>query len=774
MRLTLRTMLAYLDQMLSPEEAQQIGEKIKTREFATKLVQFIRAGLRSNRIEAPAADADQPFADANDVAEYLDDTLDPQRVTELERYCLEHEGSLIEVAACHRMVSQVVAKQVSAVTPSVSPALRQRVYGLAITGAAGWEASRPAVAPTGGNGHPQDPAPAQPVVETAPAATTFPAATLDLEPAAAGENQPDDWNRDHQHIRPRELPDYMKPRPTRAFPWQPILASAAMTVLLGVVAMRALGPFDAQHPVLGVMFADALEVVQADGSPRQETGDAVATGDAAETGQAGNPPDADSAAAPPTGMSYPEPPFDDPPSTPTTDEGLDAAPPVPPAATGNPGQASDDAPPNPAAGPSDGEDAPPLPPATDGDGETPAVSTPPANENAPSDAARWAPVRPGPADDVAPAEPAPPVRDLGQVRGAEHVLARWNPEIRDWNRVRTRQSVRAGERFFVPPAFHPEVVLSNGVLLMIAGPAEFILDEAPDAPELIRLTLLRGRFHLDGVAGAAPSLRLDLGPRVVLATFAGADSAVSIDVKPYLPVGSDPKSRRADIVSEIIVDSGRVLWREADSEVDLAAGQGRRSVNLGPAEPFEAEPPEWISPKSEAPIERIAIAALEPELIPERPLSLILQEQSNNRRVEVQSLCQRSLAYLANYGPLVESFSNRDMHGRWTQHFETLQESLAVGPAFIQALERQLMMFPEGARLYRLALGFSSDQLDAANAKQLVEDLQSENMTVRVLALENLRRITGKTYSFRPDYSPRERPGQIGRWRKALENGEIK
>ena len=108
MRLTLRTLLAYLDDILEAEDAQQLGQKIQESEVATQLMHRIRHVVGQLRGESVSALAEGLAKDANFVAEYLDNTMPPEKVAEFERLCLESDGLLAEVAACHQIRASVL------------------------------------------------------------------------------------------------------------------------------------------------------------------------------------------------------------------------------------------------------------------------------------------------------------------------------------------------------------------------------------------------------------------------------------------------------------------------------------------------------------------------------------------------------------------------------------------------------------------------------------------------------------------------------------------
>jgi len=105
MRLTLRTLLAYLDDRLPPEKAREIGLKIQKSGFATELVERVREVKRRRRV---ATDQDKvPPVDANLIAEYLDDQLAPEVVARLEQRILASDALLAEVASAHELLGML-------------------------------------------------------------------------------------------------------------------------------------------------------------------------------------------------------------------------------------------------------------------------------------------------------------------------------------------------------------------------------------------------------------------------------------------------------------------------------------------------------------------------------------------------------------------------------------------------------------------------------------------------------------------------------------------
>ena len=198
MRLTLRTLLAYLDDILEPAQTKEIGTKLTESKFASDLVERIRDVMRRRRLSAPDIDDPEGSLDANVMAAYLDNTLAPDKVTDVEKICLESDVHLAEAAACHQILTMVLGEPVE-----IAPESRRRMYGLVSQGS--------------GDNH-------------AAIAAGQPA------PAAADRDELDDLPTPGQAQERTEkidslLPEYLRPRPF----WQ-----RALLVVLPVTAVALL------------------------------------------------------------------------------------------------------------------------------------------------------------------------------------------------------------------------------------------------------------------------------------------------------------------------------------------------------------------------------------------------------------------------------------------------------------------------------------------------------------------------------------------------------
>ncbi|MCA9241875.1 MAG: hypothetical protein KDA37_16810, partial [Planctomycetales bacterium] len=132
MRLTLRTLLAYIDNILDPKDQEELAQKVNASDMAHDLLHRTRDVTHRLRLPAPPLDSAGPYNDPNMMAEYLDNVLPPDNVPHFERRCLELEefpdadSYLAEAANCHHVLTMVLGQRAE-----IDPELKQHLYTLA-------------------------------------------------------------------------------------------------------------------------------------------------------------------------------------------------------------------------------------------------------------------------------------------------------------------------------------------------------------------------------------------------------------------------------------------------------------------------------------------------------------------------------------------------------------------------------------------------------------------------------------------------------------------
>jgi hypothetical protein len=109
MRLTLRTLLAWLDDTLSASEVREIGKQVTESPYAQELVERIQRVTRQRRLTVPSTTGPDA-TDPNLVASYLDNELDQDLVPEYEKLCLTSDVHMAEVASVHQILSLIGQK----------------------------------------------------------------------------------------------------------------------------------------------------------------------------------------------------------------------------------------------------------------------------------------------------------------------------------------------------------------------------------------------------------------------------------------------------------------------------------------------------------------------------------------------------------------------------------------------------------------------------------------------------------------------------------------
>lgn len=759
MRLTLRTLLAYLDDLLDPADAVELGKRIEENKFASELVNRIRTRMRLLRLAAPKVDGRGMGADANTVAEYLDNTLPPDLVPDFEKICLESDVHLAEVASCHQILAAVQDHPAP-----FDPELKERVFNVLTA-----HGERSSVGTPDGLAHDLGATDSE-LTATSGLST----AGASVAPASATKSAGQDQ---------------------KSTGMLPLLATVAAMFLVALLGLRALGPFDRTHPVArwvglgaapnpvdvasnvpassdGHSDRSPLEAADSD-RPADARQDASGADGKAGVGVQGVGEDARGAGPNDAGTNGDRPATASPPAEGETQPGTPA------------GREPDE--PRPAVG---GGGEGPLRPIDAGAGPNapPLAGVDPFDQRIPER------VRPGPDGGLAPAkagsrpgvappeppsgpESAPTASEVGRFLSENHVLARRAPQDGLWHALARGARLEAGDQLVSLPIYRPQFVLASGVQVMMVGEGAIGLRsmDATDS-DAVQLVVASGRL-LTASSGKVDSvLPLNLAGLAGVVRFLDVDAELAIEVRRYLTPGSDPATDEPLTVTQLSARAGRIIWTPAEgADETIPSGHVRVEVAGQPARIERAGYPAWADPKSVSKLDRDASEHLADQISPTRPLMLSLDEQLEFRRTEVRSLAARCLAQLGQYAALVRELNSEQQHSYWDEAVDGLRAGLTRSPEEAGAIQAALgeLGKEDSERAYRLLRDFSPEQLEQGGAAQMVDYLDHPDLAIRVLSYENLRRITGSTQFYRPEAPTDRRKATVQSWRKRLSDGLI-
>jgi hypothetical protein len=814
MRLTLRTLLAYLDNTLEPADAEILRQKVTESGFATQLVQKIRERIADPGLPAPPPEAIGPLHDANVIGEYLDSTLPNEQVAEIERACLEMDANLAEAAACHQILTMVLGNKAD-----VPPGLRERIYQLPDREVEKIAASRDRFSSIS-----MDDTPSQHRI--GPAFSSSPEQPDDL-PTIESAQQAEDANtvqpvgindsgvfnaptrlRESGSTNPSEV-SFSRPgsaiagsrprskvdriyggsiRPSRITPWLVSLAIAG--VLLFAIAQIF-------RPLLGKKGTGDLAdsnipsdvIVPPGQSPPMVELDPIGPDAIVSPGdlQPGDiqPRDGsldssididdDRSSDPPAEVL--------PPPEPTRDEAeQDSL--VMPAPSDE--MAVADLPANDLPESdldvddfSEFESMAPPPPAVS---EITVDPTSPTNPAEPmeleADSADPA------ATDTTIDTGSPPVPDgskvVATVDGSKSLVVGLNTDG-IWSRLGEAAEITVGTPVVCGPKFRCVMQTSFAPKTELIGPAGvrwLAIDE-----KTFGLEVEFGRLLITSKEPSA-TFSIKLGDRPMELFFADEETVVAASIKHFRSPGTDPidSTEQVELVG-ILTVQGSVQIRQAGETTDLITGQQwiKRGDNSPKVSTFSSVP-DWIVPPPpvEQSLDDSAREGLLGLIDKDEPIERALREATTFRRPEVAALAAQTLLslgqadiYFGGDGILSEPKQRQ----YWPEHFKALVASLDRGSETAELLLQSIVkMDAANAKvLYRLLVGYSQKQLVEGGDEQLVRLLDSESMAVRVLALENLHQITGTTLYFRAETDNRiRRTPAVRKWMVRQQKGDIR
>jgi hypothetical protein len=760
-------MLAYLDGILAPRDVQDIGKKIEESAFASDLIHRIRDLLRRPSVAAPDSTSPGPSLGPNAMAEYLDNTLPPARVTEFEKICLESDIYLAEVSACHQILTLVLGEPAE-----IEPASRQRMYDI----------------------HAQN---AHPMVDDIPISADSQTEMVLPPPIPAFSTLSTNIEKDRKaHARPI-IPEYLR-EPTKKYRWISIATASVVVVCVLILALMVFGRFE-PDTIMGNMLV-SMGIVKEGKQTASETKNPLSHQGKNESETSVKQPKPEEKAIGAESK----------PTTPSTAKALTPTP--PPAESVKPSgteQATATSPPSSGAekpstsekssvqsgSPSEtsvtGKVSEPeavaqpgsSPTSVDQDqnkggtsGQEPAktLQTKTGSEPAETEVA---------SNDTRTSEQKtpPPSEQLGRFMSDDQILLANSGAAADWQRVASKGFLTANEQLLALPTYRADITIDTSVKLQTLGGTELeLLPSNAREPEGMKIRF--GRFVISPLANPGTKLRITAGERAGVITFVDPEAVVAAEVRRIHTPGANPETESAHITAEFFVTVGHVVWDETGQKSLEIAAPARFVIDkqsppeLAPSKDF----PKWVTAEPISQIDRRASVTMIQELLskpPTRPTQRGLMELADkHRQKEVRWLAVRCLGYIGYFDPMVTVLDDAASKQEWGENVNQLREAVGRDPETALAVRKALeSRYPqEAADMYRMLWGYSDKNLESGDDEKLVKFLEEENLALRVLSFWNLHEITGKGQFYQPEQTIAKRQQPVKSWKKSLEAKEIR
>jgi hypothetical protein len=728
MRLTLRTLLAWLDGVLPDGEQQELGAKVSSSVVATHLVDRIRTAVGRTAIGAPKTDGRGLTEDPNSVAEYLDNTLCSDQLEAFERICIESELHLAEVAACHGLLAELARD------PTVQHGLhgderqriQQRLWGL-LAGLKDRAATEHEATKSAGDGHHESRETAHAIRDAVAASTAA------RGPTAAAVHRVADPQR--QSVRPAAGRSSLSAWAAAA------VAVALLLTLAGVLAWSLLG-----GNLTGAGGRESQEVASLEPPPPAPAVEnanpppeaSVATGATTEVPPA-QPAEEAAPPAQPVAVVTAVEPLNDPAVPPAAMAAVQAAAEAPPAAAPQGAeQAASSAEPQDAVGFVGGEGV--LLHLTVSS-ETTAWSFFPVGSPLQNREDLLVPPAFQPELHVR----GVTIRLLPETRAVLSLDADGVPRIEVvFGRAVARAS-RADARLGITAGGLLGTV-DAGLLNPVAIEAQ--LDRFPGADPASTSPLVRSRIY--AASRGLAWRQTAAGGLPVERPLEGIDAQGMLDAGMSLEWSSNGPGR-------VAVVRNRVL-------------------------------PSWIeSGVRPERLEKLAGEALAAKVAATAPLARALRELAADKRAENRMLAASTLALIGEFDDLIEQLSaespGRKLEQRQWSQLQNTTVPLALargGNAATRLYDSFVNRGPHGKAdvIWAMARGFTDEELVAGADRTLVEALDDPSLVVRRYASKALIDITQPTAvdrtRYRPDGQPDMRREGVLWWKNQLEKGQIR
>lgn len=740
MRLTLRTLLAYMDGILDPADHESMTQQIEASEAASELMHQATDVTRRLRLPAPPLEDDPAGFDANEVAEYLDNTLPPAEVDKLQNHCLVSDQHLAEVTSCHHILKMILEGNVK-----VDPETRRRMYAVPEVADA-LEQQRKALEAAAKAGIAQ-------TVVTPPA--TDPKADESIH----------------------EVPEYLREnQPSTVSNWWPAIAALLLLGATSFMAFRPGGWLRQEDPPV-VASNDETNTTLANGSEEGKPSEGEQATEGTTT------PNEGKAGETTVGDSEPKDPSEDSVegTAPVKSNGENAKSGDGETAEGEQQQGDSSSttgkPETSADGEADGVDGGNT---EDGDGAPNETDKEPKTPTADQD---------DPTEDETPEPPPEPIV-TGEYLSTKQVLLRQNKGTDQWSRLPPGAEIMTGDRLLALPTYFCAVKLGAKLNLELTDGTQVQLgSQHPEEGATVKVELLYGRIVLTNTSEAELAVPLVVGELRGTAQLA-AGSVLAIEAARPFYDGNDPAKTLAPISGIFYATQGGLTWNGDNPAGEFAIDQPAlwriQGALIDNALPYsEQDAPAWIKGRELVIWETVASKYVEEELNTNQMIWPQLLELSNSKRKEASALAAISSAHVGSFDPNIKALGDPDHKRAWEEEIRTLRfvmsQSAELANKVRESIRERLGSELE-EDLYKLLCSYSHEELTGGAGEaplpngpvaQWIDWLASPHLEYRVLANENLTALTTMPRYFNPGGLKSGRDQAVARIKNRLRDGKI-
>ncbi|MEO1497464.1 MAG: hypothetical protein AAFV43_09970 [Planctomycetota bacterium] len=676
-RLTLRSLLAYLDEVsdLDASQRAELRQQIEASDFAKELVHRLRDAEHRTRLPAPDVLGVGAADDPNTVAEYLENALPPESVAEFERVCLESDTMLAEVTACHGVLKDLLDSPAQ-----VDLAELERVRDVVARTLEGGDVA---------------------IDERLRIENAHAASSANGALPTGGDDQ--------EALREAAELIQQDERSQRIL----LGVGAVIAVVLGGLAFQLFAP----QQVAKVTPDDQAAEVQADDTGAGD--DAESTEGLAATPELVEDTSEDSVPEERTGAESDLPSMTETagesldivaPSSPTPQEGTTASEQVAPSADETAMEA--------APGGTEPAESPPGP-ATAAEAEATAevaVSADAANEDATTDEDT---TRDATGDTA-------PIEIVGEFDGPATAVAAIADDAGVWRRVPDDADLRTGARLASFPAFRSRVAVVGGVDVVLID--DTVIEFGVSREDAARPALIveHGRLTITN-AGAEDSRVIDVEADGLVSTVtinAGANLSVEVG-RPYTP-GFKTLDGSPPVAVSVWAPIGGVEWAVPDSATITAKKAKQWSLDstggLNSSYDYQGDPG-WIEPTGRGVALERAAASLQVSLTTSEPILAQLVEASAGAALpEVKLLAARCAASLGSYDGVVGSLSDQRVKASdVVDNIAYLRRLISRDTTSADQVRRALVDFngeETAIELFLMLNGYNAEQIGITAAQQ--------------------------------------------------------